>query len=348
MKKLVAFILVSILALGCVSAMADTVKMDKLTFQFVPSKDADVIITGTKNLPELVKAEMLKQGYDIGEVEITVGTDYNAVGEAMAAGAIDVGWLPGGTYAIYSQNKEVDVILTATRAGLSNDSTDPKTWNGDANKTLPTDQQVTFYRSLIYATPSEYGKQLAAKVNAGEKLTWDELSAATWAVASTSSSAGYIYPTMWLMDNYDGKKVSDLPNVIQLGYGDAFAQAAAEQVDIICCYADGRRDYEAAWNLAVGSSDATGKAGMGRTDSIWNEMNVIGVTEGIYNDTVAVTTAKADIYNPEFISALQTSLINIINTEEGKAIFSVYSHTGYAIAQDSDYDGARAALSLVQ
>ena len=348
MKKLVAFILVSILALGCVSAMADTVKMDKLTFQFVPSKDADVIITGTKNLPELVKAEMLKQGYDIGEVEITVGTDYNAVGEAMAAGAIDVGWLPGGTYAIYSQNKEVDVILTATRAGLSNDSTDPKTWNGDANKTLPTDQQVTFYRSLIYATPSEYGKQLAAKVNDGEKLTWDELSAATWAVASTSSSAGYIYPTMWLMDNYDGKKVSDLPNVIQLGYGDAFAQAAAEQVDIICCYADGRRDYEAAWNLAVGSSDATGKAGMGRTDSIWNEMNVIGVTEGIYNDTVAVTTAKADIYNPEFISALQTSLINIINTEEGKAIFSVYSHTGYAIAQDSDYDGARAALSLVQ
>ena len=136
--------------------------------------------------------------------------------------------------------------------------------------------------------------------------------------------------------------------MIQLGYGDAFAQAAAEQVDIICCYADGRRDYEAAWNLAVGSSDATGKAGMGRTDSIWNEMNVIGVTEGIYNDTVAVTTAKADIYNPEFISALQTSLINIINTEEGKAIFSVYSHTGYAIAQDSDYDGARAALSLVQ
>ena len=349
MKKIVALLLVVLMSLTCF-AMAETapVKMDKLTLEFVPSKDADVIITGTKNLPELVKAEMLKQGYDIGEVEITVGTDYNAVGEAMAAGAIDVGWLPGGTYAIYSQNKEVDVILTATRAGLSNDSTDPKTWNGDANKTLPTDQQVTFYRSLIYATPSEYGKQLAAKVNAGEKLTWDELSAATWAVASTSSSAGYIYPTMWLMDNYDGKKVSDLPNVIQLGYGDAFAQAAAEQVDIICCYADGRRDYEAAWNLAVGSADPTGKAGMGRTDSIWNEMNVIGVTEGIYNDTVAVTTAKADIYNPEFISALQTSLINIINTEEGKAIFSVYSHTGYAIAQDSDYDGARAALSLVQ
>ena len=348
MKKLLTLALALMLCVMSVAAMADAVKMDKLTFQFVPSKDADVIITGTKNLPELVKAEMAKLGYDIGEVDISVGTSYEATGEAMCAGSIDVGWLPGGTYAIYSQAQEVDVILTATRAGLSNDSTDPTTWNGDANKTLPTDEQVTFYRSLIYATPSEYGKQLADKVNAGEKLTWEDLDKATWAVGNTSSSAGYIYPTMWLMENYDGKKVSDLSNVVQLGYADAFAQAAAEQVDIIVCYADGRRDYEAAWNTATDSADATGKAGMGRTDSIWNEMNVIGVTAGIYNDTVAVTTAKPEIYNPEFINALQTALINIINTDEGKAIFSVYSHTGYAIATDADYNAARAALTAVQ
>lgn len=345
MKKIVALLLAVLMVLGC-TAMAEAIQMDKLTFQFVPSKDADVIITGTANLPELVQAEMAKLGYEIGEVEISVGTSYEATGEAMCAGAIDIGWLPGGTYAIYSQDQEVDVILTATRAGLSNDSEDPATWNGDENKTLPTDQQVTFYRSLIYAAPTEYGKQLAAKVNAGETLTWEELDAATWAVGNTSSSAGYIYPTMWLMENYD-KKISDLSNVVQLGYADAFAQAAAEQVDIIVCYADGRRDYEAAWNLPVDSADETGKAGMGREDSIWNELNVIGVTEGIYNDTVAITTANEDVYNPEFIAALQTALINIINTEEGQAIFSVYSHTGYAIATDADYDGARTALTVV-
>jgi len=348
MKKLLTLALALVLCVMSVAAMADAIQMDKLTFQFVPSKDADVIITGTKNLPELVKAEMATLGYEIGEVEISVGTSYEATGEAMCAGSIDIGWLPGGTYAIYSQAKEVDVILTATRAGLSNDSTDPKTWNGDANKTLPTDEQVTFYRSLIYAAPTEYGKQLAAKVNAGETLTWEELDKATWAVGNTSSSAGYIYPTMWLMANYDGKKVSDLSNVVQLGYADAFAQAAAEQVDIIVCYADGRRDYEVAWNTATDSADSTGKAGMGRTDTIWNELNVIGVTEGIYNDTVAITTANEDVYNPEFINALQTALINIINTEEGKAIFSVYSHTGYAIATDADYNGARTALTAVQ
>lgn len=348
MKKFAVLVLALLMVLTSVSALADNVKMDKLTFQFVPSKDADVIITGTANLPELVQAEMAKLGYDIGSVEISVGTSYEATGEAMSAGTIDVGWLPGGTYAIYSQNQEVDVILTATRAGLSNDSENPADWNGDANKTLPTDEQVTFYRALIYAAPTEKGKALAAKANAGEEITWDDLNDCVWAVGNTSSSAGYIYPTMWLMEHYDGKKISDLSSVITLGYADAFAQAASEQVDIICCYADGRRDYEIAWNLPVDQQDETGKQGMGREDTIWNELNVIGVTSGIYNDTVAVTTAKPEIYNPEFIAALQQALINIIGTEEGAQIFSVYSHTGYAIAKDSDYDAARQALSVVK
>ena len=87
---------------------------------------------------------------------------------------------------------------------------------------------------------------------------------------------------------------------------------------------------------------------MGRTDSIWNELNVIGVTEPIYNDTVSITKANSAVYNPEFIKAMQTALINIIGTDEGKAIFSVYSHTGYAIATDADYDGARKALKAVE
>lgn len=87
---------------------------------------------------------------------------------------------------------------------------------------------------------------------------------------------------------------------------------------------------------------------MGRKDSIWNELNVIGVTAPIYNDTVAITTANPQVYNPEFIAAMQQSLINIINTPEGQEIFSVYSHKGYAVATDADYDGARTALTVVQ
>ena len=181
MKKIVAMLLALVMVsalfvCGSVSAFADNQHFDKLTLEFVPSKDADVIIAGTANLPELVKAEMAKLGVDIDEVDITVGTSYDATGEAMSAGSIDIGWLPGGTYALYSD--DTDVILTATRNGLSNDSENPADWNGEANKTLKNGPQVTFYRSLIYAAPSEYGKKLAEKVNNGEKLTWEDLDGA--------------------------------------------------------------------------------------------------------------------------------------------------------------------------
>ena len=57
MKKLVSLLLALAMVLSCAAALADNVKMDKLTFQFVPSKDADVIITGTKNLPDLIKGQ---------------------------------------------------------------------------------------------------------------------------------------------------------------------------------------------------------------------------------------------------------------------------------------------------
>ncbi len=350
MKKLsrilcLALAIMMAMSLLAIPAAAENQHFDKLTLEFVPSKDADVIIAGTANLPELVQAEMSKLGYDIDEVDITVGTSYEATGEAMSAGTIDVGWLPGGTYAIYSE--DVDVLLTATRNGLSNDSTNPADWNGVENATKKDGPQVTYYRSLIYATPSEYGKVLADKVNNGEELTWDDLNKANWAVLKTSSSAGYIYPTMWLMENYDGKTLQDLEHVTTLdGYGTSFSYAAAESVDIIVCYADGRNDYEASWMLPSDEQDETGKQGLGREKPIWDEMNVIGVTDGIYNDTVAVSK-NSPYYTPELMEALQDCFINIINTEEGQAIFSVYSHTGYAKAVDSDYDGARAALNLV-
>ena len=320
-------------------------KIDTLRIAFVPSREPEEIITATEPLKQMLTDELATLGYDVGEVDITVGTSYEAVGEALAAGTADVGLIPGGTYVLYDDG--CDVLLTATRDGLSIDSDNAKDWNDNA-PTEPTTEQVTSYRALMIAGPSEKGKELAAKVNAGEALTWDDLSKANWAVLKNSSSAGYIYPTLWLQDHYE-KKITDLPNVITLaGYGDAFAQAAAEAVDIIVCYADGRNDYEAAWTLPTGQSDETGKAGMGRTDSIWNELNVIGVTPGIYNDTVSITKANADVYNPEFIAAMQQALINVINTPEGQEIFSVYSHTGYAVATDADYDGARAALKVAQ
>ena len=321
--------------------------IDTLRFQFVPSVDPDTILAGTSGLGQMVIDGMAERGYTIGSVEITVSNSYEAAGEALSEGTVDVAWLPGATYAACSDRTEV--ILTATRSGLSNDSTDPWTWNGEANKTIKNGPPVAYYRSLILAAPTEYGKVLAEKINRKELLSWEDLSQARWGVLNSVSSAGCIYPTLWLMKYY-GKKLTDLENVVILdSYMDAYQAAAAGEVDIIASYADGRNDYEEAWNLPADQQDSRGRTGLGRTDgdSIWNELNVIGVSDGIYNDAVAVTKANPDIYNEEFMKALQDTLISIISTEEGAKIFAVYSHTGYAVSKDSDYDSARAALKVL-
>lgn len=313
-------------------------RFDKLALEFVPSREAEVIIAATAGLPQLVQQEMRELGYDIGDITITVGSSYTDTGEALAAGDIDAAWLPGSTYAAYSD--AADILLTATRSGLSNDSTTPADWNGDDNATRRDGPQTTRYRALIYATPSAYGKALADKVNAGEVLTWEELDAAKWAVQARTSSAGFLYPSLWLMENYDGRTLNDLSNVITLdGYASAFSHAAAESVDIIVCYADGRNDYEGIWTDA-------GEQGLGREASIWNELNVIGVTEEIYNDGIVVSKASP-FCTDEMKAALQDCFLRIINTEEGKNIFGVYSHTGYVAAKDSDYNSLRAALSTM-
>ena len=168
-------------------AAAESVKVDKLTIGFVPSRDPDEIVTATEPLKELLTTELAGLGYEVGEVDITVGTSYEAVGEGLSAGTIDVGLIPGGTYVLYEDG--CDVILTATRDGLSVESPDAKTWN-DNKPTEPTEEQVTFYRGLIIAGPSEAGQAIAEKVNNGEEITWEDLDGLNWSVMNSSSSAG--------------------------------------------------------------------------------------------------------------------------------------------------------------
>ena len=319
--------------------------IEKLTCMFVPSRTPEEILAATSGLGDLIIAEMANFGYEIGGVEIAVSDSYEAAGEALAAGSAEIGWLPGGTYALYRDDTEV--VLTATRAGLSCDSTNPADWNGDANKVLRSEEDVTFYKGLIYAGTSEKGKALAEKVNNGEELTWEELADCSWGIANPTSSAGYIYPNLWLNEKY-GKSLADLPTTTEVKYMAGFMQAAAGQLDIVVCYADGRTDYEEIWSTPTDQEVGEMGAGWGREDTIWNECNVIGVTPNIYNDTVSVTKANPDIYNDEFIDAFQQSLMNIAATPEGQEIISIYTHSGYVIAQESDYDVTVAALEAME
>ena len=349
-KKLVLFTLAFVTLLGLAACGGAEEKTDLSVF-FVPSRDNATLVQGISYLPEVLKAELAELGYDFETVSVYVGTSYEAVGQALDAGTADVGFIPGGTYAVYADGENMDVALTATRAGLNNDSEDPKDWNDNKPTTGDSTKQVTYYRSIAVAGTSAKGRELAAKVNGGEALTWDDLQDVKVGVQSVTSSAGRVYPSL-LFNTLFGKTLNDLPqaNVIQVsGYGGAAAALASGQVDIAFGYADFRRDYADEWI----SSD---EGGYGRTESIWDETDVVFVTEGVYNDTITVSKKTVD---DDLQAAIEQAFINLVSDETPlpkpvagvfemvKDIFSVYSHQGYTRADDSDYDGARAANDLI-
>ena len=333
MKRFLALLSVLVLSMsmlvGCGSKTADN---DELVVYFVPSRDPAEIQKATKPLAEMLKAELSKLGYDFEKVRIEVGTSFEAVGEALSSGTAQVGFIPGGTYVLYDDG--VDVALTATRFGLNHDSENPADWN--TAPTENTNNKVKYYRSLVIAGPSEKGQKLAAKINNGEKLTLDDIQGATWGVSSnTTSPAGYIYPSLWLQENF-GISITDLKSKVALdNYATSLSQLASGQIDVMVTYADARLDYVDQWN-----------SNFGRTASIWDETNVIGVTDGIYNDTISVT--KDASMTSELKEAIQQAFINIGNTEEGQKIISIYSHKGYEIGNSSDYDAEREAKKLIK
>lgn len=317
-----------------------------LSVFFVPSRDNATLVKGISYLPNVLKAELAELGYEFETIGAYVGTSYEAVGEALDAGTADIGFIPGGTYAVYADGENMDVALTATRAGLNKDFETAKEWNDGLPTTGNPENQVGYYRSLGIAGTSQRGRELAAIINGGGEITWEDLQDVKIGVQSATSSAGRVYPTLKFMELF-GKKITDLPteNVIQVaGYGGAAAALASGQVDIAFGYADFRRDYADEW---VGD--------YGRTAEIWAETDVVFVTDGIYNDTVTVSKATID---DELQAAIEQAFINLVQDDTDlpgddatfatvKDIFKVYSHEGYIRADDADYDGAREANDLV-
>lgn len=336
MKKNLLVLLVMILFLtGCSAKGNDksSKNIDELTVFFVPSRDPKEIAAKTEPLKALITDQLKEEGYTIGNVKIEISPNYEAAGEALDAGKAHIGFIPASTYALYSEDKNVDVILAASRDGLNKDSENAKDWN-DAQPTLPVTDQVTFYRSLIYAGTSSKGRELAEIVNSGKKLSWDDLNGATWCHSNTTSSAGYVYPSLWLSENYDGKMIADLTNKVEVtGYPDTAARLATGQCDVGVGYADIRRDYEKNWTEEW------------KKENIWTEVDVIGVTEGIMNDTISVSNKLVD---DEFKKALQKTFIEIAKTEDGKKAIEIYNHTGYKEVTDKDYDSSRKVLELLK
>jgi len=334
--KIIGIILCILMGISGCTVKQETNKIEELVFIGVPSMDPELILNRLEPMKEEIKNRLLDYNYEVGNVEFIVSTNNNAAGEALTSGSALMGFMGGSTFIDY-ESEGLEIIMTALRGNMEIDSLDPSDWNTGNSINRSKSDKVPYTRTLIYAGPSPKGKVLSNKILNNEKLTWDDLNDVTWCHSSSvNSGLGYVFPSLWLYENY-GKTLKDLNSVLLMNNnGDYAINLALENCDVAVSYMTLRNDYEEKWTSEFN-----------RKESIWNEIQVIGVSAEIPNGVIVLSQNHPD-YSEELRDVLINVFMELTNTEEGIEAFGVYNIEGFQLGQSEDFDTLRKANNLVR
>ncbi|MGM0140833.1 phosphate/phosphite/phosphonate ABC transporter substrate-binding protein [Enterococcus sp. AZ160] len=170
-----------------------------------------------------------------------------------------------------------------------------------------TDELVDSYRSMIVVKSGSDIKEL------------DDLKGKTIATQDVTSSAGYVWPVAEM------KKAgidinTDVTTVQVKGHDQAVLSVLNGDVDAAFVFEDARNTVKNDY------------------PEIMDEVEPMYFTEPIPNDTISVRSDMSE----EWDKKIQDAFIAIGKDEEGKQIISdIYSHEGYIVSQDSNFDIVR-------
>lgn len=259
----------------------------KLTVEFVPSSNAGTIEAKAKPLEGLLKKQL---GIP---VTVSVSTDYNTIVEAMGSKKVDVGFLPPDAYVLAHKQYHDKVLLQAQRFGVS----EP----GDK----PTSQLVDYYRSQILVRKDSGIKSI--KDLKGKKI----------AVQDTTSTAGWIYPAVEMLDHGVNINKSGIQTVTVKGHDQGVLSVYNKNTDAAFV-------FQGARNLVKKDEK-----------DIMSKVVPIYTTGKIPNDTI---TVRGDMTG-KWQKKIATAFKQIAKTKKGHAIISsVYSHEGYTDSKDSNFN----------
>ncbi len=166
-----------------------------------------------------------------------------------------------------------------------------------------------------------YKSQLVVGANSGiESL--DDLVGKTIAISSFTSTSGFVWPANLLADN-DIDPETDVTWLNAGGHDAAILAVVNGQADAAFTFKDARTlvvgDYPNINDLVIHLQD----------------------TESIPNDTISVIPNL----DPDLVEKIQEAFLAIAADEAKIAVMdAIYSHKGYAIAMDSEYDIVRTYL----
>lgn len=355
MKKytiLLAAVLLLILTAGCgrretpgasssasssaAASQEEPLTIEDLTVELPRGLDTGAAKTAVNALPAL----MSRCGVEIRNVTVTYGTSYAATAEALDQGGVQLAFFPAAE--LVRCGGGAVPILADARQTLSVDSTDPTDWNtGCAAE--PEEGWTAGVNALLCAAPTDYGRNLASRVQSGKTLSWTELNHAHWGVLSGDSLAGSQCVQLWLEDNYEDNDLTDLNSVtVYDGWEELLRAAADGRIDLFPLPPDLRSTYEDLWTMEKTKTDAGGARGFGRTEPIYEELPVVGVTGRLYSFVAAVTPEDAAVNSETFRLALEQALEQAFPSEAERLAALGAEH--YAPVAPGDLNGLRRLL----
>lgn len=177
------------------------------------------LTAAVKELPEVLQDYFADTGdVEIGEVSVTVGSSASATAQALAAGSIDLAFLPAEAF-LRDGGGATALLADAQQPQADSDFREPGA------------------TALLRAGDTPYGGQLAARSTGGSALTWDELANARWGISETG--AAYSCFDLWLSANFDAR-AADLPQTALYEDDAALLDAAlAGEIDALVIRREG-------------------------------------------------------------------------------------------------------------
>lgn len=298
--------------------------LEELTVEFPRNGLSTQQLTdAVRTLPELMKTCFDETGLVEAEhVTVTVGSSPAATAQALAEGHIDLAFLPAETFA-EGEGGSAAALLADARL-MDGGSLEPGT------------------RALICAAPTEYGKQLSDRASSGKPLSRNELDRARWGVLDSTSPGGNRCFDLWLSDNYEGDRVSGLTSVTVYDSYDALFRAAANgEIDALTIRDDARTDAAEVWTLDDTRTGGGGVRGYGRTETIWEELPVLDVTETVYT---TVAAARPELAESGFATALEQALQRM--GEEQPELMPVLGARSFVTVTDAELNPTRRLAAL--
>ncbi len=332
-KMLMLFVISSFFLSSC--SMFTKEKIEQLSIAIAPIAIPGEILNASESFKADLRAYLYDQGYDVEQLDFVVYETHADTREALLDGSVDVAYLPVLQY--LKIMNDVDYMASITNPQLDM-GTEASVYNDISSATKPI-SNLAYRNALIYTGPSEYGQEIYNKFKNNETITWIDVNVASWCHVVVTSLDGYVMPSLWLIDEYNRRMGELFDHTLEVrGYEDVVKALANQSCDIAVGPSLLRYDYEALWQ----SEDFGGE------NNIFTDVNVIGVTQAIYDDVFVSRkiAEENDPLNAEIMTLIQNFLVN--QSEEKPDLYQVLGFEGIDILDQTFYESMILALEYVE